>query len=182
MVSPVGRFPKHAVTEVFPHEGKSGLKSRLPKTRCASSLLLLRRNHRSQRLAMLCAVGLALVSPRALAAAAMCDPIGHVRRRADPGASERDRRHRRAPKNWRRDDRDWVQTAHSGHRAPVLVKTGDTPYRVAAVPGELPALRGGTLPRPDAAQLPVHPGFSIPVYRPPRPCFRRAPHGRDARR
>jgi hypothetical protein len=116
---------------------------------------------------MLCAVALALVSPRALAAAPMCDPSGAsvvapipVLPNATGVLAE--------PKGCGDSSRDGVDVSRPGRHAPLAQRTLDPPDRVIVVPATLPEVRGVRLPRPEASVHLALPGFTTSVYRPPR--------------
>jgi hypothetical protein len=133
------------------------------RARCAPA-----RFHRGGALGILVAIAVALLSPRAFAVAPMCDPSGAsvpAPIPAPPYATG----DLTAPRNC--DDTPWsgVDVARPGHsEVPPKVRAWNLPDHVLPTPFEWAPLRGTVLPRADAVLPPHRPGFSEPVYRPPR--------------
>ena len=109
----------------------------------------------------------ALVSPRAFAAAPMCDPSGASIVAPIP-ALPSSTGELSAPKGCDEPSHEWIETSGSRHDAPLAERSVDPPDRVIVVPATLPDPKGVSLPRPSATEGLRRPGFSTPVYRPPR--------------
>jgi len=115
---------------------------------------------------VLCALAVALIAPRsAFAAAPMCDPSGASAVAPIP-ALPTNTGELSAQKPCE-SQQDALQVGH-GRRSPVVQSTPDLPERVVAALTTLPRLAGRLLACPDSNTLPHRPGFSDPVYRPPR--------------
>ena len=115
---------------------------------------------------VLCALAVALIAPRsAFAAAPMCDPSGASAVAPIP-ALPTNTGELSAQKC--ESQQDVLQVGHGRQRSPLLIGTTDLPERVVAALPTLPRLAGRLVARPDPTALPRRPGFSDPVYRPPR--------------
>jgi hypothetical protein len=122
---------------------------------------------RVQRLATMAAAVLWLVSPRAFAAAPLCDPSG-ASMVAPPPALPSVTGDLVAPRPCDDLGHDWVDNVHPAREMPKAQRSVEPPDRVVVVPVALPDQKGVKLPRPDATRSPALPGFSASVYRPPR--------------
>jgi hypothetical protein len=112
-------------------------------------------------------VALALVSPRAFAAAPMCDPSGASVVAPIPvlpnatGVLT-------APKSCHDVFHDGIDVSRRSSDKPLAQRSVEAPDRVIVVPATLPELPGVKLARPTASEAPALPGVSRLVYRPPR--------------
>jgi hypothetical protein len=121
----------------------------------------------AHRLALLCAVAVALLSPGAFAAAPMCDPSGAsivAPIPALPNATG----NLTAPKACDDSVRNGVDAPHAGRHAPPVERVVDRPNRVVGAMFTLPSPKGTTLPPPDAIETPNLSAHRTSVYRPPR--------------
>jgi hypothetical protein len=116
---------------------------------------------------VLCALAVALIAPRsAFAAAPMCDPSGASAVAPIP-ALPTNTGELSAPKACE-SPHDGMQIGHGRQRSPVVRAAPDIPERVVVALPSLPRIAGRLIARPDSIALPYRPGFSDPVYRPPR--------------
>ena len=115
---------------------------------------------------VLCALAVALIAPRsAFAAAPMCDPSGASAVAPIP-ALPTNTGELSAQKC--ESQQDAMQVGHGRQRSPLAPSVPDLPERVVAAFPTLPRIAGRLVACPDSAALPRRPGFSDPVYRPPR--------------
>jgi hypothetical protein len=122
---------------------------------------------KAQRVAVLVAAALVLFCPRAFAAAPLCDPSAASIAAPIP-ALPNATGELTAPPSCDDNGRGAFSAPRSERDAPALDRLTDVPDRVAAAAFALPALKGALVPRPGPERGPVLPGYSIPVYRPPR--------------
>jgi hypothetical protein len=127
-----------------------------------------RRARKAHGFALLCAVAFALVSPRALAAAPMCDPSGASVVAPIPvlpnatGVLN-------APKSCHDPlHDDGIDVSRSGSHKPLAQRSLQAPDLVIVVPATFATPSGVKLGRPLASEMPALPGVSNLVYRPPR--------------
>ncbi len=117
--------------------------------------------------AIFCGLLVAVLAPKNALAAGMCDPSGMSVVAPIP-ALPSITGELTAQKSCESPLQDEMRVGHSRNDAPATQSAPDVPDRVVvALPG-LPRIAGRLLERPEAAQLPVLPGFTGTVYRPPR--------------
>lgn len=116
---------------------------------------------------VLCALAVALIAPRtAFAAAPMCDPSGASAVAPIP-ALPTNTGELSAQKPCE-SQQDGMQVGHSRRGSPLAQGATDLPERVVAATPKLPRIAGRLVACPAPSALPHRPGFSDPVYRPPR--------------
>jgi len=117
---------------------------------------------------LLWAFAVCLVCPPAFAVAPMCDPSGASMPAPTP-APPSSTGDLAAPKGCPDPGKAGsVDASRSHDRVPVAERAVDPPDRVLPSVVRFPQPAASRCERPEQVRMPVRPGFSEPVYRPPR--------------
>jgi hypothetical protein len=122
---------------------------------------------KAHRLALLVAAALVLFCPRAFAVAPLCDPSAASIAAPIPTLPNATGE-LTAPPSCDDTSHGAFSADRSERDGPPMYRVTDVPDRVAATAFAMPGLKGVRAPRSDVERGLVLPGYSTPVYRPPR--------------